>query len=89
GESQARAMGFITLVVANLLLILANRSRRESFLAILARPNRVFWSIAILALAALAVAAYLPSAAAVFRFEPPSPVGVVASVFAAILAVIW
>jgi len=89
GEQQARAMGFITLVVANLLLILANRSHRESFVAVLARPNRVFWTIAVLALTALALAAYVPSAAAIFRFESPSAVGVVASVFAAILAVIW
>jgi P-type Ca2+ transporter type 2C len=89
GENQARAMGFITLVVANLLLILVNRSHRESFVAILARPNRVFWLIAVLAVAGLAVAASLPSAAAIFRFEPPSPVGAVASVFAAVLAVAW
>jgi Ca2+-transporting ATPase len=82
-------MGFITLLIANLLLILVNRSHRESFVAILARPNRVFWTIAALALAALAVAAYLPSAAALFRFDTPSPVGAMASVGAAVLAVVW
>ena len=89
GENQARAMGFTTLLIANLLLILVNRSHRESFVAILARPNRVFWTIAGLALAALAVAAYLPSAAALFRFDTPSPVGAMASVGAAVLAVVW
>ena len=89
GENQARAMGFITLVVANLLLIAATRSRREGLIAILARPNRVFWMIAVLALGGLAAAAYLPGAAGLFRFEAPSPLGTGASILAAILAVVW
>jgi Ca2+-transporting ATPase len=89
GESRARAMGFITLVVANLLLILANRSHRESFVAILARPNRLFWTIAALAVAGVAVAVYLPDVAAVFRFESPSTAEAAASVSAAIVAVSW
>jgi P-type Ca2+ transporter type 2C len=89
GESQARAMGFITLVVANVLLILANRSHRESLATILARPNRMFWTIAALAIAGVALAAFQPSVAAVFRFEPPSPIGVLASVSTAIVAVVW
>ncbi|MET0918984.1 MAG: cation-translocating P-type ATPase [Burkholderiales bacterium] len=89
GEPQARAMGFITLVVTNLLLILANRSHRESFMTVLARPNRMFWLISLLAFTALVMAVYLPGAAAVFRFESPSPVEAVASVLAAILAVAW
>ena len=89
GEGQARAMGFITMVVANLLLILANRSHRESLAAVLARPNRMFWTIALLAVAGVAVAAYQPSVAAVFRFESPSPVGALASVSVAIVAAVW
>jgi Ca2+-transporting ATPase len=89
GEGQARAMGFITLVVANLLLILANRSHRESLAAVLARPNRMYWTIGALAVAGVAVAVYQPSVAAVFRFESPSPIGVLASVSAAVLAVVW
>ena len=89
GEGQARAMGFITLVVANLLLILANRSHRESLAAVLARPNRMYWTIGALAVAGVAVAVYQPSVAAVFRFESPSPIGALASVSAAVLAVVW
>ncbi len=74
GEGQARAMGFITLVVANLLLILANRSRTESFVAVLARPNRMFWTIAAAAVVGVGVAAYVPSVCAK-RSVPPVPSG--------------
>ena len=88
-EDRARTMAFITLVVANLLLILANRSRGVSFIAILSQPNRVFWVIALIALVALAVAVYVPSAAEAFRFASPSAAGVVASVLAAFAAVVW
>jgi Ca2+-transporting ATPase len=89
GENQARAMAFITLVVANLLLIAATRSQQEGLIAILARPNRVFWMIAVLALGGLAAAAYVPGAADLFRFEAPSPLGAAISILAAILAVVW
>ena len=89
GEGQARAMGFITLVFANLLLILANRSHRESFVAVLARPNRMFWTIAAAAVAGVAAAVYVPSVAGVFRFESPSSVGVAVSLAVAIVAVMW
>jgi Ca2+-transporting ATPase len=89
GENQARAMAFITLVVANLLLIAATRSEREGLIGILARPNRVFWIITILASAGLAAAAYAPGAARLFRFDAPSPLGVAASILAAVLAVVW
>jgi Ca2+-transporting ATPase len=88
-ENQARAMAFITLVVANLLLIAATRSQRDGLIAILARPNRVFWSIAALAIASLALAACVPALAEVFRFDAPSPLGAAASVLAAVLAVVW
>jgi hypothetical protein len=75
--------------VANVLLIAATRSQREGLIAILARPNRVFWLIAVLALGSLAAAAYIPGAADLFRFEAPSPLGIAASILAAMLAVVW
>jgi hypothetical protein len=49
----------------------------------------MFWTIGAFAVAGVAVAAYLPAAAAVFRFESPSPGGVLASVAAAVVAVVW
>jgi P-type Ca2+ transporter type 2C len=80
-ENGARALVFLGVVIANLALIFVSRSGGETFAAIFARPNAVFWWIGALACAAVAVAIYLPAVAAVFRFAPPSPamVGTVAS----------
>jgi Ca2+-transporting ATPase len=89
GEGRARSLAFVTLVTANLLLILANRSRRESMVAIVLRPNRTFWWIALSAFAALAAAVYVPGAANLFRFEPPSLAESAGAIGAAILAVGW
>ena len=89
GEKQARALAFITLVIGNLLLIVATRSRTGSFLATLVRPNRVFRWLALITLVALAAAAYLPAATMAFRFESPPLAWAATSVGAAALAVAW
>lgn len=70
-ETSARALVFLAVVIANLALIFVSRSRTETFTAIYARPNTVYWVIATLALVALAVVIYVPAVAAVFRFAPP------------------
>jgi Ca2+-transporting ATPase len=67
---EMRALTFAAIVIGNLGLIFANRSRFESIAATLARPNPVLWWVALAALAALALVIYVPPLAAVFRFEP-------------------
>jgi Ca2+-transporting ATPase len=81
-DGQARALAFTALVVNNLALILVSRPRTGSFASVLTRPNRAFWVISVLALAALVIASELPSVAGAFRFEPPP---VVASIAAALI----
>jgi Ca2+-transporting ATPase len=88
-EGEARAMAFVTFVAANLALILATRSRHDSLVAIVSRPNRVFWWIAGSALTALAIVVMTPGAARLFRFETPSASGLGASVAAGVLSVVW
>src|SRR6185503_14169271 len=46
---EARTLAFLTLVAANLALIFVSRSRSESLVRILAKPNRVYWWIVALA----------------------------------------
>lgn len=70
-ENEARTLAFVGVVIANLGLIFVSRSRSESFAAIYARPNALFWWIAGLALGALAVVIYVPAIAALFKFAPP------------------
>jgi Ca2+-transporting ATPase len=69
-QDEMRALAFAAIVFGNLGLIFANRSRFESILATLARPNPALWWVTLAALAALALAVYLPPLAGVFRFEP-------------------
>ncbi len=80
GEGAARALAFISIVIANLALIFVSRSRSDSFGALLAKPNRIFWWIAGVACLALALAIYAPPIAALFQFTAPMPeaVGLVA-----------
>lgn len=70
GEGEMRALTFAAIVIGNLGLIFANRSRSLPILATLARPNPMLWWITLAALAALALTIYLPPAAAAFRFAP-------------------
>lgn len=88
-ESQARALAFIAVVIANPLLILAVRKTNDA--AQLAIPSRAFWWITALSLCVLAIAIYVPTVAQLFRFTAPPFVGVgaillsVAIVYAAMI----
>jgi Ca2+-transporting ATPase len=65
-ETQARAFAFTLLVVANLALIFANRSR--SVQMVLRANNPLLWIVTGSTLGLLALALYLPALAAVFSF---------------------
>lgn len=72
GANQARALTFVTIVIANLALIFVSRSRSESFVRVFAKPNRVFWWIVGVASAALAITIGIPGVAEVFQFARPA-----------------
>jgi len=65
-EAGARAFAFTVLVVANLALIFANRSR--SVQRVLRANNPLLWIVTGGTLGLLALALYLPALAAVFSF---------------------
>ena len=69
-EPEARAFAFATLVVANLALILSNRSSTRSLWATLRTPNRTLWAVLGLASGLLLAALYVPWAVGVLRFAP-------------------
>jgi Ca2+-transporting ATPase len=70
GEAQARTIAFAAIVCSNLALLFVTRSRTRSAFATLREPNAALWAITLGALAALAVAIYVPAAASLFRFAP-------------------
>jgi P-type Ca2+ transporter type 2C len=86
-DGQARALAFIVLVVNNLALILISRPRSGSLASVLLRPNRAFWVISVLAIAALVVAVDVPSVAGAFRIEVPPGAAAIAAALAGIAAV--
>jgi Ca2+-transporting ATPase len=69
-DGEARAFAFTTLVVANLTLIFANRSRSSGIAASLNGTNPILWIVTAATLVLLALALYLPWLAAIFRFMP-------------------
>jgi Ca2+-transporting ATPase len=88
-ESEARAFAFTTLVVANLALIYANRSRTQTLLAALRTPNPILWVVTGLTLGLLILILYLPFLAGVFRFSP-LPLAELGTAFTlGLLSVVW
>ncbi len=73
GEREARALTFVTLIVANLGLILANRADASGLRGALRRRNVPFWLVLAGALAFLAVVLAVPVARDLFRFAPLHP----------------
>jgi Ca2+-transporting ATPase len=70
-ETQARALCFTTLVLGNIVLMLISRTRHESMSSVITSKNLPFWGVSIVALAALSMAIYIPTLAALFHFSVP------------------
>ena len=87
GDLEARALTFTALIVANVALILTNRSWPRSMVATLRVPNPALWWVAGGACLFLAVILLLPAARDVFRFSPVHADDVAVSVAAGIAPV--
>lgn len=70
GEGEARMIGFVCMVLANLGLIFSNRSRTRSILATLKTPNPALWWITGGALSILALVLAVPFLRDLFKFAP-------------------
>ncbi len=73
GEDEARAQAYTTLIIANLGLILTNRSRTRPILATLRTPNFALWWVLGGAGLFLSLVLAVPSLQHVFRFAALSP----------------
>jgi P-type Ca2+ transporter type 2C len=69
GELDARALSFTTLIVANLSLILTNRSWSRTILDSWRSPNAALWWVLIGAVAFLGLVLYVPLLRSLFRFS--------------------
>jgi Ca2+-transporting ATPase len=88
-EAAARTIAFAAIVLSNLALLFATRSRNRTLLGMLREPNRALWGIALGALAALAAVIYLPPAAAIFRFAPLGGAELAAAAGAGVAGIAW
>ena len=85
----ARTMAFATIVLANLALILTNRSWSQSVIGIFKRPNKAFWQILLLAIAALLLVIYVPPLAGLFAFSALSPLNLLVCFLAGFGSIVW
>lgn len=69
GETDARALTFTSLIIANLGLILVNRSWSRSIAGTLRQPNTALWLVLAGSVFFLAVVLYVPFLREMFRFS--------------------
>ncbi len=89
GEANARALTFATLVIANVALIITNRSWSRTFFAILRTKNAAMWWVTGSALVLLALVLYLPFLKALFHLGTLHLDDIVICVGAGLLSIAW
>ena len=88
-DGEQRALGFATIVFANLAMIHATRSRDLTLVGSLLKPNAALWWITAGTLAALAASIYVRPAAEIFRFAPLGLRDLAIAGGAGVASVIW
>ncbi len=86
---QARALAFTALVIANLGLILTNRSWSRTIGQTLRSQNRALWYVIGGTVLLLGLVLYVPALRSLFTFAKLSPVDLLIAIGAGILSVIW
>ncbi len=88
-DRQVRAMTFTTLVIANLALILTNRSWERTIRETLKSSNAALWWILGGTILVLGISLYLPAARDFFQFGYISAIELVIAVVAGAFTVLW
>jgi P-type Ca2+ transporter type 2C len=88
-DNEVRAMTFTTLVIANLALILTNRSWEHTIRQTLRTPNKALWWILGGTMVMLSVALYVPLMRELFQFGLLSPIDIGICLGAGCLSVAW
>ena len=89
GELDARTLSFTTLIIANIGLILTNRSRSSTIIDTLRSPNRALWWVLTGAIFFLCMVLYVPVLRDMFHFSTLHPVDIIISLAAGMISVIW
>ena len=89
GELDARTLCFTTLIVANLGLILTNRSWSRSIWSTFSLPNAALWWVLGGAALFLGTVLYLPFLKELFRFDTLHTTDLILCLFAGIVSILW
>lgn len=89
GELEARTLAFTTLIIANLGLMMTNRSWTSTIGRIVRAPNSALWWVTGGAVIFLGMALNIPVFREVFRFSAIHPVDVVICVSAGVSSIVW
>lgn len=89
GEEEVRTLTFTTIVIANLLLILTNRSWTETIITTIRTPNKAMgWVFAGTTLSLILILT-IPFLQDLFMFAPVSAVDLIICVLAGVVSVLW
>ena len=86
-EAEARALAFVALIVANLVLAFADSA--EPGIAFLDRRRIVFWTIGAAAAVVVSVVLYVPAIAQMFQLSAPDPLAIPIALAVALLTAGW
>jgi Ca2+-transporting ATPase len=89
GEAEVRTLTFTTIVIANLCLILTNRSWSGTILTTLRTPNRALAWVFAGTLICLFLVLYIPALRDLFRFAPVPFIDLVTCAGAGVLSILW
>lgn len=89
GEEDARALSFTALILANLGLVLTNRSWSQPVLNTLRSPNAALWWVISATLVSLGLVLYVPFLRELFRFSTLHLEDLAICVTAAVASIIW
>ncbi len=89
GEMEARALTYTTLIIANLGLILTNRSWSCTILETLRTPNSALWWVMGGALIFLGSVLYVPFLRDLFQFAPLDFLEIAIAFMAGIASILW
>lgn len=89
GDMEARGMAFTSLIVANLGLILINRSWSRTIISSILTPNKALWWVIGGTTVFLAVVLYTPFFRSLFKFNYLHPSDILICIGAGIVSIIW
>jgi len=89
GDAEVRTLTFTTIVIANLCLILTNRSWSVTLSTTLRTPNRALSWVMLGTIACLALVLFIPALQDLFRFAPVPPLSLAVAAGAGVFSILW